>query len=68
MLFHLVVEPELVICGIMSSDGLPFSPFTRRAGIGLERGAKSLLRNVIRHTDTHNRVSGCKLSHIYMFY
>ncbi|RUS89899.1 hypothetical protein EGW08_002340, partial [Elysia chlorotica] len=40
----------------MGSQGLQVGPLPRRKGTGLELGAKSLLRNMIRHTDTHNRL------------
>ncbi|KAK3750539.1 hypothetical protein RRG08_013916 [Elysia crispata] len=40
----------------MGSHGLQLGPLPKRTGLGLQLGAKSLLRNMIRHTDTHNRL------------
>ncbi|GFO46990.1 chromosome 11 open reading frame 57 [Plakobranchus ocellatus] len=31
-------------------------PASKKTGVGLQHAAKSLLRNTIRHTDTHNRL------------
>ncbi|GFS06032.1 hypothetical protein ElyMa_004697000 [Elysia marginata] len=40
----------------MSLEGVQPGHVGRRTGVGLQHGAKSLLRNMIRHTDTHNRL------------
>uniref|UniRef100_A0A0B6ZDC4 Uncharacterized protein n=1 Tax=Arion vulgaris TaxID=1028688 RepID=A0A0B6ZDC4_9EUPU len=41
---------------VKMSDARPTISSDRSTTVGLHKGAKSLLRNVIRHTDTHNRM------------